>query len=130
MTQSRKSNYPKTTEAQFQSTLDSILERDPRFKRDSYLFVIEALESTVRKRSQPGHVTGKELLYGIKDFANDKFGPMVRTVIDHWGINKTIDFGHIVYNLLDHKILSRTDTDSLDDFRDIFEFDKAFGKLN
>ena len=130
MTQSRENSSPKSSEADFQDTLDYIVERDPRFKRDSYIFVLEALENTVRKRPQPGHVTGKELLYGIKDFANDKFGPMVRTVIDHWGVNETIDFGHIVYNLLDHKILSKTENDSLDDFKDIFEFDKAFGKLN
>ena len=110
--------------------LDDITEQDVRYKREAYLFTLEALEFTTARLSKPRHVKGPELLNGIKDFAQDKFGPMTRTVLDHWGWKNTKDIGHIVFNLLDKGLLSKTADDSLDDFENVYDFDLVFGALN
>ncbi len=72
------------------------------------------------------HVTGQELARGIADYGRDRFGPLARAVFAHWGIRETLDFGHIVFSLVDNGLMGRTDEDSLEDFRDVYDFDEAF----
>lgn len=110
--------------------LTPILERDPRYSRAAYHFVCEALNHTQGTRgAKPGaksHVTAQELLEGIRQFALQQFGPLAYTVLEDWGIRSCPDFGEIVFNLIDHEIFSRTETDSREDFRAGFDFDGAF----
>lgn len=111
----------------FLETMERIVQRDGRYKIDSYNFVLEALNYTVVKLEKPRHVTGKELLEGIKEYAKEQFSPMVRTVFEHWGITSTEDFGHIVFNLVDVKLLGKTEQDSIEDFKNGYSFEKVFG---
>ena len=108
--------------------LDDILDREPRYKREAYVFILEALEYTVTKIKERRHISADELLDGIRRYAQEKFGPMTRTVIDHWGIRSTRDFGTLVFHLLDKNVLAKSDTDSIDDFDNVFDIDSAFGK--
>ena len=108
-------------------TIERIINRDTRYKIDAYNFVLGALNYTVRKSRKPRHVTGKELLEGIKQYAKEQFGPMARTVFEHWGIKSTEDFGHIVFNLVDVKLLGKTEQDSIEDFKDGYDFKEVFG---
>ena len=78
------------------------------------------------KGKSKGHVSGSELLEGIKDYALEKFGPMTLTLMNHWNIKKCRDFGDIVFNLVDHGILGRTENDSLADFEGGYNFQEAF----
>ena len=66
---------------------------------------------------------GAELLAGVCDLAKREFGRMARVVFAQWGINKTGDWGDIVFNLIEANLLSKTDNDSRDDFRDLFDLD-------
>ena len=50
---------------------------------------------------------------------------MARTVFRMWGIQKTGDFGDIVFNLVDAGLMSKTDEDCREDFRDVFDLDAA-----
>jgi len=109
------------------TTIEDIVKRDPRYKIDAYNFLLEALNYTVRKLKQSRHVAGKELLEGIKQCLKEQFGPMAGTVLEHWGVNSTEDFGHIVFNLVDAKILSKTDQDSIEDFKNAYDLKKTFG---
>jgi len=115
-----------------QRTLDDIFseirKHDPRYKEDAYDFVLEALSFTQKKFKRVKHVTGPELLEGIKILLMQRFGPMTVTVLKHWGIEKTEDFGNIVFNLVHNKVLSKTDDDHIDHFRDVYDFDKVFNK--
>ena len=77
-------------------------------------------------RKNKGHVSGIELLNGIRDYALDRFGPMTMTLMEHWNISKCRDFGDIVFNLVDHGILGRTENDSLEDFEGGYTFKEAF----
>ena len=107
--------------------IDEICEKDPRYKRDAYEFIVDALSFTQKKFRRPKHVTGEELLEGLRELLIDKFGPMTLSVLDHCGIKTTEDFGHIVFNLVNQKILSKTDEDTLEHFQDAYDFKKVFG---
>jgi len=109
----------------FHSLVEGICQRDIRYKPDAYEFVLEALYFTQKKLEKAGHVSGKELLEGIREFALQQYGPMARTVFSHWGINKTDDFGNMVFNMIDKKLLSKTELDTIEDFRAVYEFDTA-----
>lgn len=116
-------------EASFEEGLESILARDPRYRREAYLFVRDALEftkTTARERRDGLHVTGQELLSGIRTYALAQFGPMVITVLEDWGISRCEDFGEIVFNMVDASLLSKTDSDRREDFHGGYTFEEAF----
>jgi len=108
--------------------LEDLVARDPRYKLESYVFVINALEYTMAKLERSGHVSGTELLEGVKEFARERFGLMTKMVFEHWGISKTDDFGEIVFTLVNAGVLGKTETDSKEDFKNVYDFDEAFGE--
>lgn len=103
-----------------------IIDRDSRYVPEAYSFVMSSLHSVVNRTKKRRHISGQELLNGIRKYGIRQFGPMARTVLKHWGINKTDDFGEIVFNLIDSGIMKRSEDDSRGDFRDVFDFDSAF----
>ena len=132
-------------EVTFEEALEQILAADPRYQRDAYLFLREALDYTQKisdkenraatkptGRRQPPeqHVTGRELLEGIRQFAlsDHGFGPMAMTVFEEWGITDCRDFGNIVFNMVEARLLKKTETDSHADFLGGYDFDDAFRK--
>jgi uncharacterized repeat protein (TIGR04138 family) len=106
--------------------LAQILMRDGRYKREAYRFVQEGLEYTMHRRGRRGHVSGRELVRGLRDLARERFGLMARTVLAQWGIRETLDFGEIVFNLIDEQIMSKQESDTRDDFRDVYDFEEEF----
>ncbi len=115
----------------FPEVIKEIHAMDPRYGKGAYYFIREALDHTLKnlekdKSKNKGHVSGTQLLDGIRDFALDRFGPMTLTIMEHWNIRKCRDFGDIVFNLVDFGILGRTENDSLDDFEDGYNFQDAF----
>lgn len=92
----------------------------------AYPFVCQALDHTLQMIGERRHVTGKELLEGIRDLAEKAFGFLARTVFEEWGIRTTEDFGRIVFRLVESRVLSRTDDDRIEHFRDIFDFRAVF----
>ncbi len=108
--------------------IETVADSDKRYKLDAYLFVINALEYTQRKKGKRGHVSGQELLLGIRDYAKELFGPTARMVCEHWGIRRTEEFGEIVFNLIDAGILGKSDRDSKKDFQNVYDFAEVFEK--
>ena len=113
----------------FYQVIEEICAKDNRYKVDAYEFLMQALHLTQSKLKKQAHISGKELLEGIRELIIEQYGPMSKTVLAHWGINKTLDFGNIVFNMVDKKILSKTEEDSLGDFKDVYDFEKAFGNV-
>jgi uncharacterized repeat protein (TIGR04138 family) len=103
-----------------------ILLRDERFSKEAYRFVQEGLEFTVQRRGRRGHVSGPELLEGIRDLARERFGLMARTVLNQWGIFETADIGEMVFNLVDAQIMSKQDSDTRTDFENVYDFEEVF----
>ena len=110
----------------FQEKVAQIIRRDPKYKPDAYEFVMQALWFTQKKFKIEGHVNGRQLLKGIKEFGLQQYGPMAKTVFEHWGINTTEDFGRIVFNMVNQGLLSKTEEDSPGDFKNVYEFKEAF----
>jgi uncharacterized repeat protein (TIGR04138 family) len=120
-------------EATFEEGLDLILAKDSRYHRDAYLFIREALDYTQKaiireNRGQLRHVSGQELLGGIREFALEQFGPMTMTVLEEWGIRKCEDFGELVFNMVEVGLLAKTEKDSRADFQNSYNFFDAFRK--
>ena len=122
----------------FHPGLAEVVRKDPRFAYEAYEFVFHALSHTQKllKREPPPdeerakhdpryHVSGRELLEGIRDLALREFGLMARTVFQQWGIQRTGDFGDIVFNLIEAGLMSKTDHDSRADFHDVYDLDQA-----
>ena len=114
----------------FEQTLEKILKGDKRYRREAYLFVREALDFTQKIAAQNNkdevrHVTGQELLDGIRQFALQQFGPMAMLVLNEWGVTKCEDFGEIVFNMVESGILAKTDKDTREDFRGGYDFFQA-----
>jgi len=116
----------------FLQSIEDLAERDGRFKKDAYLFIYDALQYTVEKLgktdlpTEERHISGRDLLYGISEFALDQLGPLTRSVFAHWGIYKTRDFGEIVFNLVNAKLMSKTERDNIEDFIDVYDFADEF----
>ncbi len=113
-------------ENEFGEKVNRIVKKDPRYKPQSYAFVMGALDYTLRKLEKPRHISGRELLQGIKKLAKEEYGPTAKLVFEHWGVKTTEDFGHIVFNLVDAGIMSKTEEDKIEEFRDVFNFTEEF----
>ncbi|MDP8265883.1 MAG: hypothetical protein P9M07_02920 [Candidatus Aceula meridiana] len=112
---------------EFDNVVETIYAKDTRYSHEAYEFLMEALNFTQKKFRRSKHVSGEELLKGAQELLQEKFGLMTLTVLEHWGIKTTEDFGNMVFNLVEHKILSKTDEDSIKDFKDGYDFQKVFG---
>lgn len=106
--------------------LDEILREDKRYPEMAYRFVLEALNNVIRSLPDPRHISGEELCFGCRDMAIEEFGPMARTVLEHWNIRSTEDLGEIVFNLVAKGLLSKTNEDKKEDFIDVYDFETAF----
>jgi uncharacterized repeat protein (TIGR04138 family) len=71
-------------------------------------------------------VTGQELLESARALALDEFGPMAKSVLNHWGVSSTEDIGRLVFLMVEHQILSKTEEDTIEDFRQAFDFETEF----
>jgi uncharacterized repeat protein (TIGR04138 family) len=125
----------------FNAKLAEVVKRDPRYAYEAYEFVFQALHHTQKLlgREPPEeatdapapsaearhHVSGPELLHGIRSLALQEFGLMARTVFHMWGVERTDDFGAIVFNLIEAELMSRTSDDSKADFHEVFNLDDA-----
>ena len=103
-----------------------ITRRDGRYGPQAYYFIFDALDYTIQRMRKARHVTGKELLEGVRAYATESFGFLARTVLGEWGITSTADFGEIVFNLVEAGLLSRTDADTKADFHQVYDFEAAF----
>jgi uncharacterized repeat protein (TIGR04138 family) len=121
----------------FDEIVERILAHDNRYKREGYAFVREALDFTQqrihkgsrdRRDRKDRHVTGQQLLEGIREYALQSFGPMSLFVLEEWGLQRCDDFGEIVFNLVEYGqgMFGKTDDDSRDDFKNAYAFFDAF----
>ena len=106
------------------------------FSQHVFEFVRDGLQHTsesIHKGETPDeeairHVSGQELCQGLRDLAIRRYGPLARTVLDHWNVRNTGDFGKVVFALIDVGVLRKTDDDAPEDFADVYDFDEAFSE--
>ncbi len=105
----------------FDQAVDKIVSRNRCYDAEAYYFVRDALDFSLERliRQEGGmgrHLKGQELLKGVVDYALKEYGPLAWTVLSSWNIKKDIDVGHVVYNLIDEEVFSKSDSDSFHDF--------------
>ena len=115
----------------YDEVLDTILAVDSRFHRDAYHFVREGLDYTQQSISKQEegtvrHISGQELLGGMRAHALEQYGPMALLVLNEWGLTRGEDFGEIVFNMVEHELLAKTEDDTRTDFAGGYTFDEAF----
>ena len=110
----------------FEDVVEDIVQKDPRYRFDAYAFVMDALSFAQKKFKCKTHVTGEQLLVGSRELLLQEFGPMTITVLRHWGVQGTEDFGNIVFNMVEARLLSKTSEDCMESFRDFYDFDEVF----
>ena len=102
-----------------------------RFIRDGLAHTVnivhgDAADDGLDDEDDSNHVSGQQLCFGLRDYAHRRYGPMAKTVLNHWGVTRTEDFGRIVFAMVRVGLMRKTEEDDLNDFRDVFEFDEAF----
>lgn len=107
---------------------------DGRFSPEAYTFLLEGLEYAIAlagKADAQGtdrHVTGREVLKGLEELAQKSFGPLTGEVWHSWGIRAPVNWGHIVFALVDGGLLSRQDSDTLADFTIEADYTRRFAE--
>jgi uncharacterized repeat protein (TIGR04138 family) len=120
-------------EVNFDEVVEQILAKDNRFHRDAYGFMREALDYTqkvigTKNQGKVRHVSGQELLDGLRQYSLQQYGPMTVTVFEEWGIRNCKDFGDIVFNMVEIGLLAKTERDTRDDFQNGYDFVEVFSK--
>ena len=115
-----------TTPEQILEKIQKLIDQNPHYKFEAYSFILSALHYTMSSLPGPRHITGREFCEGIRRYAIDQFGPLARTVLEYWGIRQTLDFGKLVFALVDVGLMRKTEEDSLDDFKNVYDFKTAF----
>ena len=96
------------------------------FDERGYLFVLAAIEYLQSRLEVRRHVSGAELAWACRDFAVRQFGLMAETVLGHWGLTRTDDFGRIVFTLVEVGLLVTQPGDREADFAAVYDFHEAF----
>jgi len=116
-------------------SIDDVIRRDGRYPPEAYGFLHEGLNRASKEihgdaSGMPEgarHVTGAQLCNALKDLAVERWGRLAPIVLGRWNIRQTLDFGKMVYLLIDFNFMKKTETDSIEDFRDVYDFRDAFG---
>src|SRR5687768_8664566 len=125
---------PPAEPRQPEKTLQQIVEEVGLYPAEAFEFVQQGLSYTVHKlhgevteeKKVSRHVSGQDLCDGLREFALMNWGLLARTVLARWNVRKTLDFGRIVFALVDNGYMQKTDDDTIEDFRDVFDFKSAF----
>jgi uncharacterized repeat protein (TIGR04138 family) len=116
----------------FDEGVRECLARDDRYGREAYALIRDALDHAHKqlvlkdKRRSIAHLNGPEILEGLRELALTQFGPLARMVLETWGLRSTLDVGHVVFNLIEAEVFSKSDDDQLSDFDSVFDFAEAF----
>ena len=111
--------------------MEKVIRADGRYPMEAYALLNEGLARAVRDKygeeaetppTGQRHVSGRELCQGIRKVLLDRYGMLARAVLARWNVHATIDFGNMVYLLIQHEFMHKTEEDSLEDFREVFDF--------
>jgi uncharacterized repeat protein (TIGR04138 family) len=115
-------------------TLEQVVAEVGRYPLEAFEFVRQGLGYAVEQvhgsakssTDTTCHVSGQQLCKGLRDFAIQRYGAMARVVLGHWGVHRTIDFGRIVFAMIESNLMQKNEQDDLYDFEAVFDFEAAF----
>lgn len=97
-----------------------------RYHRCAYEFLLDALQAVISALDERRHISGRELVDGVRRLALERYGPLARTVLEYWGVRSTEDVGEIVFALVDMGVLVKQAADRPEDFAHVFDFEEVF----
>lgn len=116
-------------------TLDDVVASGV-YWRDAYFFVEEGLRRAIeqaygkergrRVSLRPTHISGQQLCEGLRELAIERWGLMAPAVLATWKIHCTLDFGKIVFSLIEAKLWQKQPQDTIDDFANVYDFRRTF----
>lgn len=104
------------------------------YHAQAYQFVFSAMRYVQQQLGRntaseaTGHISGRELLDGVRVLGVQHFGVMAILVLHRWGIRSTDDVGRIVFELIDRGEMRKTEHDQLADFIGVYDFEKVFSE--
>jgi uncharacterized repeat protein (TIGR04138 family) len=115
-------------------SLEELARQKGPYAPEVFDFVRQGLAFTVNRvqaapppaHREPRHISGRELSLGLRDYAIKRYGLLARAVLAHWNVFGTKDFGRIVFTMVEHGLLQKTAQDSIHDFNNVFDFERAF----
>ncbi len=114
-------------------SMEEVILEDGRYPPQAFALLNEGLQRAVQRvhgeeatPEGPRHVSGKELCEGIRDVAVERWGLLAGAVLRRWNVRSTLDFGHMVYLLIEHDFMKKTPEDSLEDFYNVYDFAETF----
>ncbi len=114
--------------------MQQVIAEDGRYSPEAFAFLHDGLSRAVQEvyTDQAGgegqhHVSGQQLCHSLRELAIERWGMMAKAVLNKWNIRVTLDFGNMVYLLIENDYMRKAEGDRLDDFRDAYDFEKAFG---
>jgi len=125
---------PPANEPKFEKSLEEVIDELGVYPVDAFVFLQEGLSFSVqrahgaraRDKTVNRHVSGKQLCQGLRDLALQKWGRLARTVLAKWGITCSMDFGRMVFAMVEAGLMQKTDDDTVEEFRNVFDFEYAF----
>jgi len=122
-------------------SLDEVVREDGRYPLEAFGFLHDGLARAVKgvygeaaaaeqasdpQQRRPRHVTGRQLCEALREEGIERWGMLARTVLERWNVRETLDFGRMVYLLVENGLMQKTESDSLEDFRAVYDFESAF----
>lgn len=114
--------------------LEQVIRDDGRYARGAFEFLFAGLSYTVRQHhgqradEEPQHVSGQALCEGLRELALTRWGAMALLVLNRWNLYGTRDFGEMVFLLVEHELMGKQDSDAIEDFDDVYDFQVAFSE--
>ncbi len=71
------------------------------------------------------HVSGSELCWGLREYAQHRWGKLASMVLNNWHIDRTDDFGELVFAMIEYDLMQKQPGDSLEDFKNVYSFEEA-----
>ncbi|MDR1613077.1 MAG: hypothetical protein LBT97_09895 [Planctomycetota bacterium] len=133
------------TPEEARARIGRIAGEDGRYAPEAFFFVTDVVGRTVEwlqkgempprdagSRGEAGgrdfHISGQELLEGMRRLARERWGCMARRVLERWGVSRTEDVGEIVFMMVEDEKLQwkRRESDAREDFARGYDFADVF----
>ena len=96
----------------------------PNYDVETYQFISDAVAYTIGKLQSHRHVSARELLEGIREYAFSQYGAVAPQVLCRFGLRAARNVGEVVYLLISVKLLSASPDDSPEDFHINFPWEE------
>lgn len=103
----------------FEDAVKELTLRYPQFAPDAYDFLRAGLDHASEhygKKEKATHLTAEQLYAGACSYALSEYGPLAYKVLSFWGIQTNVDFGKVVYNLIEVGVFGKQKGDKQEEF--------------